>query len=71
MGINHNNFIAEVCAILANQCQHFDPERDITIKTSNKGKYLSITATISTDSKEHLDNIYLTLNKHAMVKVTL
>lgn len=71
MGINSDDLVAEVSAIIAAQSDSFDPETDITLKTSTKGNYLSISATINALSQEQLDTIYINLNKHSLVKVTL
>lgn len=71
MGINNKQFIAETIAIVASFSNTFNPETDVISKPSEKGNYLSITATIEAQSKDQLDNIYLALNKHKLVKITL
>ncbi|MFN8770103.1 MAG: YbeD family protein [Neisseriaceae bacterium] len=71
MGINQSALISEVVAIISSYCRDFKPDVDITIKPSRKGNYISITATIVAQSQEQLDNIYIALNKHKLVKVTL
>ena len=71
MGINSEDLVPEVVAIISARSHTFNPEADIVAKPSSKGNYLSITATIQAQSQEQLDNIYLALNKHELVKVTL
>ncbi|WP_434777470.1 YbeD family protein [Neisseria sp. Ec49-e6-T10] len=42
---------------------------DVTLKLSSKGNFVSATITITAQSKEQLDNVYLTLTSHPLVKV--
>jgi len=71
MGENNPQLINEVVAIIDQLCDNFDANQDIETKLSRQANYLSITATILAKSKEHLDSVYLALNKHSLVKVTL
>ena len=71
MGINSEDLVPEVVAIISAHSDTFNPEADIVVKPSSKGNYLSITATIQAQSQVQLDSIYLALNKHELVKVTL
>jgi len=71
MGINHLDLVAEVVAIVSRHTAHFDPQNDITTKLSKRGNYMSVTATIMATSQEQLDTIYIELNKHKLVKITL
>lgn len=71
MGINNDNLIAEVTAVVSRHCNDFDPEDDIKIIHSTKGNYISVTATINATSQQQIDSIYLALNKHELVKFTL
>jgi hypothetical protein len=71
MGINDPDLIAEVVAIVSRHTSHFNPDADIVIKESKHGNYLSITANITATSQKQLDTIYLELNGHKLVKVTL
>ncbi len=71
MGTNSEDLVPEVTAIISALSNTFNPETDIVTKLSTKGNYLSISATITAQSQEQLDNIYLNLNKHKLVKVTL
>ncbi len=71
MGLNHEDLIPMICAIILAHCATFNPEADVQIKPSSKNKYLAVTATIIATSQEQLDTIYRALNAHELVKVTL
>ncbi len=71
MGANHTEIVKEACAIIARHSNTFNPKTDVTIKESVKGKYLSISATIIATSQQQLDDIYIELNKHPLVAMTL
>lgn len=71
MGINDQRLIPEVVAIISSLSDTFNPDTGITTRESVKGRYLSISATIEAKSQAQLDQIYITLNKHELVKVTL
>ena len=71
MGTNHIDLVPEVCAIISSHSDTFDPESDVVTKESSKGNYLSVSATINAKSQQQLDDIYIELNKHSLVKVTL
>ena len=71
LGENSPDLVNEVCAVVAVNASNFNPDQDITIKHSSKGNYLAVTATITAESKTQLDSIYLALNKHPLVKITL
>ena len=70
MGARVDGF-AETMAALAKE---FDPSFDpatIEMRPSKAGNYLSVTLTIHATSREQLDNMYLALTSHPMVKVAL
>ena len=71
MGTNAPDLIPEITAIIAANCNTFNPEADIACKESVKGNYISVTATITATSQQQLDNIYSALNKHELIKFTL
>lgn len=43
----------------------------VEMRPSSKGTYLSLTVTVHATSREQLDNLYLALTAHPMVKVVL
>jgi putative lipoic acid-binding regulatory protein len=62
---------AEAMADLAKQ---YDPgfnPATLEMRPSKAGNYLSVTLTIRATSREQLDNLYLALTSHPMVKVAL
>lgn len=71
MGFNHPELIAEVSAIIIKHAEGFNHDKDLQYKLSRAGNYLSITANINATSKAQLDSIYLALNSHPLVKITL
>jgi putative lipoic acid-binding regulatory protein len=71
MGVNQPQLLNEVVAIIDSLCESFNANQDIKSKLSSKENYLAITATVLAQSKQHLDSVYLALNQHPLVKVTL
>ncbi len=70
MGETHADFSSEMTLIL----QKFVPDFDahlIEMRGSAGGKYISLTCTVYVTSKRQLDDIYLALTAHPMVKVVL
>jgi putative lipoic acid-binding regulatory protein len=70
MGARVDGF-AEAMVQVARQ---FDPEFDpatLEMRPSKAGNYLSVTLTIRATSREQLDNMYLALTSHPMVKIAL
>ena len=70
MGAQHPEFESAVLASIrlhapATEAQH------ITTRASSKGNYLAATAQVDVENQEQLDNIYLALTSHPMVKVVL
>lgn len=68
MGMTQDDFLPAVTEIV---CTH-DPDFDAnTIETrhSSNGNYISVTATIRATSREQLDNIYMALTAHPLVKI--
>ncbi len=70
MGETHVNFTDEIIKTIQKQLPTFDASK-IEMRGSSGGKYISLTCTVSVESKPQLDNIYRALTSHPMVKVTL
>ena len=69
MGLNSEAFSAAVHAIVA---RHLKPGSfTISRRQSSADKYLSLTITFMAESREQLDALYLELNRHELVKMTL
>ena len=69
MGPNTEAFSSTVLAIIE---KHISPSHiAYSSRLSSGNKYLSLTATITAQSKEQLDALYAELNAHELVLVTL
>ncbi|MBP9742943.1 MAG: DUF493 domain-containing protein [Burkholderiales bacterium] len=71
MGINTEEFVPQVTALIASLSDSFDPQANVAVKASANNKYLSISATITAKSQEQLNQIYEALNNHELVRITL
>jgi Uncharacterized conserved protein len=70
MGATHDDFLTTVTEVVRIHAPDFDAATAET-RTSAKGNYLSVTATIKATSRVQLDNLYMALTSHPMVKVVL
>ncbi len=70
LGKNTNEFYSVVAAIIE---KHVRPGSEISYssRTSNKDKYLAVTATFTMESREQLEAIYKDLNDSPLVVMTL
>ncbi len=71
MGNNHPEFIGMMCDLVTKHISHQIVQEAIDQRQSSSGKYLSVTLTITAESKQQLDNIYQELYEHIDVKMTL
>jgi len=70
MGLATDDFEALVVSIVRQHCQDLG-ENAVKTRPSKTGKYLAVTVTIVAQSKAQLDAIYLALNNHERVSMTL
>ena len=70
MGETHVDFTTEIIRAIQQHDSSFDTHK-IEIRESTGGKYTSLTCTCYVESKPQLDNIYLALTSHTMVKFVL
>lgn len=68
MGLMHDNFIADVVAIVRRHVPSVTPN-EVTTRTN--GKYVSVTVNITADSRAQLEAIYLDLKACDQVLMTL
>lgn len=69
MGRDADNFAELILEILGG---HADTSNaSIKQRPSSSGKYLSVTVSIETKSRAHLDEMYMSLNAHDRVLMTL
>jgi putative lipoic acid-binding regulatory protein len=69
--MNSPDLINQVSAIILTFVSNFNQQTDFSIRNSKNNNYLSISANIVATSQQQLDSIYLALNNHDLIKVTL
>lgn len=70
MGQAHDELAQQVLGVV----QKFAPDYDgknMEMRASSSGKYISLTCTIKAQSKAQLDDLYRALTSHPLVKVVL
>ncbi len=70
MGTRTDGFGQVVLDIVAKHAPDVS-ETDLEMRLSKNGNYLSVTVTITATSKPQLDNLYLELTGHPLVKIVL
>ncbi|CAM2191346.1 DUF493 family protein [Paraburkholderia sp. A1RI_3L] len=70
MGKSHPEFAETIVAVIRKFDSGFDASR-VEVRPSSGGNYTGLTVTVRAVSREHLDDIYLALTGHPMVKVVL
>jgi uncharacterized protein len=70
MGLNTLEFEPTIVAIVRKHAPDLD-DTLVEVRQSAAGKYLSLTVTIVARSRPQLDNLYLELTGHPLVKVVL
>ncbi|MFI4922312.1 MAG: YbeD family protein [Burkholderiales bacterium] len=70
MGKNQAGFAQSVMQIVMRHAPDFDPA-SMEIKSSKKGKYLSLTCIIQATSRNQLDELYRELCDHPTVVMVL
>ncbi len=70
MGHAHADLESEIVALVREHAPDL-ADSDVSTRQSGKGNYLAITLTVNATSREQLDAIYLALNAHERVVMTL
>jgi uncharacterized protein len=70
MGKQVDGFAQAIADLVLLHAPDFDPAT-MEFRNSKEGNYLGLTATINATSKLQLDELYLALTKHPMVKIVL
>jgi putative lipoic acid-binding regulatory protein len=70
MGLAQDNLAQEVLAVIHQFAQDYDG-KNMEMRASSSGKYVSLTCTVNAQSKAQLDDIYRALTSHPLVKVVL
>lgn len=70
LGHTQPGFAQAILAVVKRHAPDFE-DASLTMKTSKKGKYLSVTCVIRATSREQLDALYQELCDHPMVVMVL
>ena len=70
MGRTQDGFDQAIVAVVRTHAPDFDPAT-VEMRASRKGKYLSLTCTITATSRAQLDDLYRDLTSHPMVTMVL
>jgi len=70
MGETQEGFAEAIVEIVQRHALDFSA-KDVEMRASSGGKYLSLTCTVTAISKQQLDDLYRELTSHPMVKVVL
>lgn len=70
MGARVDEFANEIAAVILRHAPDFEVST-LELRSSSKGNYLGLTATIRATSREQLDALYRELTSHPLVKVVL
>lgn len=70
VGTSQQGFAQAILAVVKKHAPDFD-DATMAMKTSKKGKYLSVTCVIRATSREQLDALYRELCDHPMVVMVL
>ncbi len=69
-GLAQPGFVQAIAEVVVAHAPNFD-RSSIAQRPSNNAKYMSLTCTVHTTSREQLDNLYRDLSSHPMVKMVL
>jgi hypothetical protein len=70
MGLTRDGFAQAVVTVVRRHAPEFDPAT-VEMRASSRGKYLSLTCTITATSRAQLDDLYRELSAHPMVVMVL
>jgi uncharacterized protein len=70
MGKRVDGFAQAIAEVVLQHAPDFDPAT-MEFRNSKEGNYLGLTATINATSRVQLDDLYMALTKHPMVKIVL
>ena len=70
MGRTQDGFAQAIVEVVRTHAPDFDPAT-VEMRASRKGKYLSLTCTITATSRAQLDDLYRDLTSHPMVTMVL
>ena len=70
MGERHEEFVVTITEDVRVNAPDL-ADHDVTLRESSNGRFYALTVTVTATSRQQLDNIYLSLTGHPMVKMVL
>ncbi|MCP1289871.1 DUF493 family protein [Chromobacterium haemolyticum] len=70
MGERHEDFVLTITEVVRVNAPDL-ADHDVTLRESANGRFYALTVTVTATSRQQLDNIYLSLTGHPMVKMVL
>ena len=70
MGERHDEFVTTITEVVRINAPDL-AEVDVVLRESSGGRFYALTVTVTATSRQQLDNIYLSLTGHPMVKMVL
>ncbi|WP_434634261.1 YbeD family protein [Chromobacterium sp. CV08] len=70
MGERHDEFVAILTEVVRINAPDL-AEVDVVLRESSGGRFYALTVTVTATSRQQLDDIYLSLTGHPMVKMVL
>ena len=70
MGERHEEFVVTITEVVRVNAPDL-ADHDVTLRESYNGRFYALTVTVTATSRQQLDNIYLSLTGHPMVKMVL
>lgn len=70
MGLAQDNLAQEVLTLINKFAPDYEG-KNMEMRASSSGKYVSLTCTVKAQSKAQLDDLYRALTSHPLVKVVL
>ncbi|MGY8626687.1 YbeD family protein [Chromobacterium violaceum] len=70
MGERHDEFVTTITEVVRAHAPDL-AEIDVVLRESSGGRFYALTVTVTATSRQQLDNIYLSLTGHPMVKMVL
>ncbi|WP_293764642.1 DUF493 domain-containing protein [uncultured Aquitalea sp.] len=70
MGERHDEFVVTITEVVRGHAPDL-ADHDVVLRESSAGRFYALTVTVTATSREQLDNIYLSLTGHPMVKMVL
>ena len=70
MGRQHKDFIHVIGDVVRKHIDQFSND-DLKVSKSRNGNFISLTVTVTVESRDQLEKLYMALADHEMVKIVL